>query len=288
VPDQRVEQKIGVFLVAESPMARRGAHYVISQEGDLEVIGEAGSLDEPFTIVGNMTPRTVLLRAIPPQGSFEMVRRIREVSPELTLIVVAEYEDDAGLWQALAAGASAFLTKETIDEQLRLVIRSVANGERPVVENLLRRPHVASQILERFQERAPITKRPELSVIRPSHSEDAVLRLMAAGSPVEEIAEYLDVSPQVVRSHIRSVLRKLDISERTTATVGVDMEDNILTSTRNEVGEKVVAIQPTAQEEAASMVANAREEMEHLVAESIQRLEAEIERQLPPGFVDDD
>jgi len=137
VPDKWTQERIGVFLVAESQIARQGAHWIMSQEEDIDVVGQAGSADEAFSVTGNITPKTVVLRAIPPNGNFEVVYRLREISPEVSVIVLAEYEDDEGLFQAIVTGASAFLTKETSNEQLLTTIRRVASGEKLVGHKIL-------------------------------------------------------------------------------------------------------------------------------------------------------
>ena len=274
MPDKWTEQKIGVFLIAESPVARQGALSVISQQDDIEVVGQAGSADEPFSITGNITPRTVVLRAIPPRGSFEMIGRLREISPEISVIVLAEYEDDDGLFQAIMAGAYAFLTKETTPEQLLVAIRRVANGERLLGENILNRPRIALWILERFRELSSMTNEFELLVAPLSPSEHHVLHLIATGNPVEAIVNSLNVSKQVIATRVASALRKLDVNERC-----VTKADRVGVSIRDKKQEEVTGVLQVAQEEAASMVANARYEMEQLLVKSEERLEAEVKKQ---------
>ena len=213
--DKWTQQKIGVFLVAESLIARQGAHSMMSQQEDIEVVGEAGGANEVLSVVDDIPPGTVVVQAVPPGGSFELVHRLREISPEISVIVLAEYEDDNGLFQAIVARASAFLTKETTTEQLLFAIRKVANGEQLVGKNILNRPGVALRILERFQQLSSTTKGLEPLVAPLSPTEEEVLHLIASGNSTEAIASYLNINQQRLGGYITSTLHKLDINERT-------------------------------------------------------------------------
>jgi len=209
------EQRIGVFLVAESLIARLGALLLLSQQEDIEVVGEAGSIDEAFSITGDITPRTVVLHAIPPKGSLELTLRLREVLPEISVIVLAEYEDDEGLFQAIIASASAFITKDSSKEQLFGTIRRVANGERLISRNVLRRPRVALRILERFQILSSMAKGLEPLVAPLSLNEEEILQRIISGNLAEAIASYLNITETAVGDYITSILYKLDVNERT-------------------------------------------------------------------------
>jgi len=210
-----IEQKIGVFLVADSLIARLGALLLISQQEDIEVVGEAGNADEAFSITGDITPETVVLHAIPPKGSFELTARLREVQPEISVIVLAEYEDDEGLLRAILAGVSAFITKVSTREEIFDTIRKVADGERLISRNVLRRPRVARRILERFQKPSSVAKGLEPLVASLSATEEDVLERIARGNPSGEIAAYLNISELAVAHHVASILHKLDVNERT-------------------------------------------------------------------------
>ena len=209
------QQKIGVFLVAESTIARQGATAIISQQDDMEVIGQAGNTDEAFSLTGNITSKMVVLRALPPKGNYKVVHRLRDISPETSVIVLAEFEDDEGLFQATLAGVSAYLTKGCTNEQLLSTIRRVANGEQLMCRNILNRPRIASQILERFRELSSITKGLEPLVAPLSSIEEEVLRLVATGNSAETVAYELNASQKVVFNHITSILHKLDVNQQT-------------------------------------------------------------------------
>lgn len=214
--DNNVQQKIGVFLAVDSPITRQGANSMVSRQEDMEVVGQTGNVREALSMMGDILPKTVVVvHTIPPKGSFELVYRLREISPEVSVIVLAEYEDDDGLLQAIMAGASAFLTKESTNGQLLNTVRKVFNGEQPVSQSVLSRPRVASRILERFQELSSMTTGLEPLVAPLSSSESEVLHLIASGNPTEALTHSLNISKDTAQSHVTSILHKLNVNERT-------------------------------------------------------------------------
>lgn len=214
--DKETKEKIGVFLAVDSPITRQGANSIMSRQEDIEVVGQTGNAQEVLSMVGDILPKTVVVvHTVPPRGSFELVYRLREISPEVSVIVLTEYEDDDGLFQAIMAGASAFLTKEGTNGQLLDTVRSVFNGERPVARNILSRPTVASRILERFRELSSMTTGLEPLVAPLSPNESEVLNLIANGNSIKTVITSLGVDKLTVESYVASILRKLNVNERT-------------------------------------------------------------------------
>lgn len=145
--ENETKQKIGVFLGIDSPIVRLGARSLVSQQEDMEVVGQTDNANETSTISGYIPPRAVVVQTIIPRGSFEAVYRLREASPEISVIVLAEYEDDEALFQAIMTGASAFITKESTNEQLLDTIRRVFSGERLICQNILSHPSIVMRII---------------------------------------------------------------------------------------------------------------------------------------------
>jgi DNA-binding NarL/FixJ family response regulator len=213
--EQEPQSKIGIFLVAESPITRQGAASILSQQNDMEIIGQAGSTDEAFSLTGSITTQTVLLRIISPGGSYDVVHRLRHISPATCVVVVAEYEDDEGLYQAVIAGASAYLTKGYSDEQLFSTIRRVSNGEQLISRRVLNRPRVALRILDKFKELPATTKGVEPLISPLSSYEEEVLHLLANGNSAEAVAHHLNASQDVIITCMNSILQKIDVNQRT-------------------------------------------------------------------------
>ena len=209
------QQKIGVFLIAENRIDRQGAYSMMSKQQDIEVLGQASSVEEVLPIAGDILPRTVVVHSVITEGSLRMVHRLREISPEVSVIVLAEYEDDDNLPQAIMAGASAFLTKQSTNEQLFSVIKRVFKGERLVSQCILYRPRVAQRILERFHELSSMATGLESLVAPLSASENEMLSRIANGNPIEAITGSLNISKREIERYVTSILRKLDVNERT-------------------------------------------------------------------------
>ena len=209
------QQKILVFLIEENQIDRQGAYSMISKQQGMEVLGQASSVEEVLQIAGDILPRTVVVYSMLTERSLSMVYRLRKISPEVSVIVLAEYEDDDNLSQAIMAGASAFLTKQSTNEQLFSVIKRVFKGERPVCQCILHRPRVAMQILERFHKLSSMALGLESLVAPLSVSENDVLSRIADGNPIEAITGSLNVSKREIERYVSSILRKLDVNERT-------------------------------------------------------------------------
>ncbi len=219
--DKETQEKIGVFVVEGSPISRLGIYSTISQQKDMEIVGQAGSAEEALSMAGDILPRTVVVHAIPPKGSFGLVYRLSEVSPEVSVIVLTEYEDDEGLFQAIMAGASAFLTKKNSDKQLFSTIRSAFSGERPLTKNVLSRPGVALRILKQFYELSSAATGLEPLVAPLSSKEREVLKLIADGNSTKAIASSLNTSEQAIEGYVTSILHKLNVNERTRRAVAL-------------------------------------------------------------------
>ena len=213
------ETRIGVFVVAESTILRQGILSLISQNEDMEVVGQAGGKAETFSVAADVAQRTIALVAIDPRGSLDTVYRLKEGSPGVPVVVLAEYHNDDILFQAILAGAAAFVTTRSSGGELVDTIRRVYRREQVAVQNVVDRPHVASQIMEHFQRLLSMTDGLGLLVATLSPAEEQVLRLIADGEPVSAIATSLNTSEQVIRTRIGSVLNKLDVNERTSKVI---------------------------------------------------------------------
>lgn len=210
---EKTQQEIGILLVAESPIIRQGADSILSREEGIEITGQAGNADEALSLIGKITSQTVVLQFVPPKGSFKVTYRLRDISPETPVIVMAEFEDDDGLFQAILAGASAYLTKGHTDEQLFSTIRRVSGGDQLIPGKVLNRPRIALRILQRFQELPSETKGIEPLVAPLSSIEEEVLKLLANGNSAETVAYHFNTSQEVIADCITSVLQKINANQ---------------------------------------------------------------------------
>jgi DNA-binding NarL/FixJ family response regulator len=217
--DNEVKQNIAVLVLGENPISRQGAYSVISQQQDIYIVGQAASTGDALSLTRDITPKTVVIHTVPPKGSFEMVYRLKEVSPEVSVIVMVEYDNDDEIFQAIMAGASTILTKKSSEKQFTGAIRSAFNGERQLSKIVLNRPMVALRILKRFQDLLLTVPGFEPLVAPLSSREKELLKLIADGSSTEAIARSLKASEQVLEGYVTSILHKLNINERTRSAV---------------------------------------------------------------------
>jgi DNA-binding NarL/FixJ family response regulator len=208
---------ISVLLVDDQPLLRTGFRLILASEPDIEVVGEAGDGETALTQVKALRPDVVLMDIrMPRMDGVEATRRIVQdhgaVAPRV--LVLTTYDHDDYVVEALRAGASAFLLKDTPAEDLVDAVRVVHRGEAVVA------PSVTKRLLDRFARHLPSPQAEE----RPAHPqlterEDDVFRLLARGLSNAEIAATLVVSETTVKTHVSNLLTKLGLRDRVQAVV---------------------------------------------------------------------
>jgi len=179
---------------------REGLAHAVSLERDMEVVAQAGDGVEAVEHYRAMRPDVSLVDLqMPRMTGIEAIAAIREINSKAIIVVLTTYPGDARAMRALTLGATSYLLKSSTTSEILSVIRSAVDG-RQVLGSDVRRDiatHAGTEVL---------TKR-ELSV----------LKLAAMGYGNREIGEALSVSEETVKSRIRSILGKLDASDRTHA-----------------------------------------------------------------------
>ncbi|HUG16090.1 MAG TPA: response regulator transcription factor, partial [Thermomicrobiales bacterium] len=146
-------------------------------------------------------------------------RLLKRRHPRLGIIIVTMHEDDEQLFNAIRVGAAAYCTKDVDPAHIVGLIRRVSRGEYLINENVLSHPFVASRVLDQFRELARIDQQSE-SVFSPlTPREVEILDCVARGNSNKEIASLLGISDQTVKNHITSILRKLQVNDRTQAVI---------------------------------------------------------------------
>lgn len=211
--------KIQVFILSQQFLLRQGIEHSLSAVEDIEVSG-ATELDAGvLSTIGNLPPDVALVDIDgPSDNGLALARKIKQLSPNIGVIVLTSNPNDAQLFQALKAQAAAYLEKEVTADQLVDTIRRVARGEHPINEGLVTRPKVAEQVLQQFHE---LSQRYEaetfISPLTPRETE--ILNYIAQGYLNKQIAVKLGISEQTIKNHVTSILRKLNANARTEAVV---------------------------------------------------------------------
>ncbi|HXO07307.1 MAG TPA: response regulator transcription factor [Solirubrobacteraceae bacterium] len=203
---------IRVLLADDQSLVRAGFRMILSSEPDLDVVGEAGDGLEAATHAAELAPDVVLMDVrMPVLDGIASTRRITAVDEPPRVIVLTTFDRDEYVYEALRAGASAFLLKDAPEQQLLAAIRVVADG------GSLFAPSVTRRLIERFTNAARPPEAPGLDELTARELE--VLRLVARGLSNAEIANELVVSEHTTKTHVARVLMKLGLRNRVQAVV---------------------------------------------------------------------
>ena len=195
---------IRILLVDDHAVVRQGLKMFLGLDPELEVVGEAENGEEAIRLVGELQPAVVLMDLLMPvMDGMTAIARIRGDYPETEVIALTSVLEDEAVIKAMRAGAIGYLLKNTQADDLRLAIRAAAAGQVQLS------PAVAARLLREVK--APDS--PEKLTER----ETDVLRLLALGRANKEIALELVIGEKTVKTHVSSILHKLNVPSRTQA-----------------------------------------------------------------------
>ena len=205
-----------VLVVDDQSLVRVGLRTIIDNEPDLEVVGEGADGVEAVTLARRLHPDVVLMDVrMPVLDGIAATQQIVESGVPSRILVLTTFDLDSYVYEALRAGASGFVLKDMPREQLVHALRVVAGGES------LLAPAVTRRLIGRFLDApAPGTVAPkDPRLARLTERETEVLALLARGLSNVEIANELVVSPTTVKTHVASLLHKLEVRDRVQAVV---------------------------------------------------------------------
>lgn len=206
---------ISVLIADDQALVRAGFHMILDAEPGIEVVGEAVDGTEAVTMVRTVRPDVVLMDIrMPNMDGLAATREILSGGDVATrVIVLTTFDLDDYIYEALRAGASGFLLKDTPPEQLVDAIRIVAAGE------ALLSPSVTRRVIAEFAGQPDSHPPPPPGYADLTDREREVLELMARGMSNAEIAAHLVVSETTVKTHVARVLGKLHLRDRVQAVV---------------------------------------------------------------------
>ncbi|WP_436492314.1 response regulator [Actinokineospora sp. HUAS TT18] len=201
---------VRVFLVDDHSMFRAGVRAELDTiTDDIEVVGEAGTVGEAVAGIGHLNPDVVLLDVhMPDGGGAEVLRQARKSHPEVVFLALSVSDAAEDVIAVIRAGARGYVTKTISSQELATAVVRVSEGD------AVFSPRLAGFVLDAFADRpgaAPISD-PELDLLTPRERD--VLRLLARGYAYKEIASELFISVKTVETHVSSVLRKTQLSNR--------------------------------------------------------------------------
>jgi DNA-binding NarL/FixJ family response regulator len=202
---------IKVALVDDQALVRTGFRMIVQSQPDMQVVGEATDGREAVELIRKESPDVVLMDIRMP--NLDGIAATRQVSDTTKVVILTTFELDEYVFDALAAGASAFLLKAAPPEDLIRAIRVVAQGD------ALLAPSVTRKLIEEFAKRPErtISKSKELQTL--TDREREVMGEVARGLTNAEIAQRLHVSETTVKTHVAHLLDKLELRDRVQAVI---------------------------------------------------------------------
>jgi DNA-binding NarL/FixJ family response regulator len=201
-----------VIICDDQAIIRDGLEMLLKLEKDIEVIGQAQDGAEAVALVERTRPDLVLMDLkMPGLNGIEATRQIRTAYPQVKVLVLTTYDDDEWVFDAIRAGASGYLLKDTPREEVIKAVRGTVAGK------TFLDPSVAGKLLHQVADKQvhPST----LLTDKLTEREADVLRLVARGFTNADIAERLHLSEGTVRNHVSGIFAKLEVSDRTQAAV---------------------------------------------------------------------
>jgi len=201
--------KITVFLCDDHAIFREGLRVLLQADENIEVVGEAANGHQAVAEVARLHPDVVLMDiAMPLLNGIEATRRITLAAPSTKVLTLSSYSDDQHVQQALNAGASGYVMKETASRELVHGIHDAANG------NAFFSPLIAGSLLRRWKSRK---SQPNPSLALTDRQKD-VVQLIAEGHSNKQMAALLFISVKTVEKHRQALMDKLNIHQVATLT----------------------------------------------------------------------
>ena len=210
--DSGAGQSLRVLIADDHPLFRDGLRMLLATTPDLEVVAEAHSGVEAVALATNDgTPPDVVVMDLqmPGLNGIQATRQILSLAPQVHILIVTMFEDDASIFAAMRAGARGYVLKDAAQEDVLRAIRSVGRGE------AIFSPAIATRVLDSFatvQHAVPRELFPMLT-----EREREILGALARGCSNAEIAAEFDLTPKTVRNYVSAVLAKLQVVDRAEA-----------------------------------------------------------------------
>ena len=210
--DPASDESIGVVVVDDHEVVRRGLLAFLDSEPDIEVLGEAGGGAQALELLASMDaagrrPDVIVMDLqMAPIDGIESTRRVRALYHDIEVVALTSFAEEERVHAALEAGASGYLLKDSDADDVAAAVRAAHRGE------LQLDPVIAKRLMSSLRQGRGAPPASELT-----SRELDVLRLVAAGKPNKQIAAELAISERTARTHVSRILRKLRLSSRTQA-----------------------------------------------------------------------
>lgn len=199
---------ISVAIVEDSAGVRRSLELLLNESPGFRCVSASASAEEALQVIPRNPPDVVLMDIhLPNRSGIECTARLKQLCPQIQVVMITVYTDIDTVFKALRAGASGYLLKRSPPEKILEAITDVRQGGAPMTRE------IARKVVETFKE--PTTAQPQVSNL--TRREQEVLELLSQGFGNKEIAQTLSVSLDTIRYHLKQIYDKLHVRSRTEA-----------------------------------------------------------------------
>ncbi|NJN94427.1 MAG: response regulator transcription factor [Anaerolineales bacterium] len=201
-------ETIRILIADDHAVVREGLRTLISRTPGMELVGEAANGLEAISQGEAFQPDVVLLDMVMPRlNGLEAIPKLKQVVPQVRILVLTSFDDDERVFAAVKAGALGYLLKDSSPQELLQAIRSVYQGQPSLA------PNIAYKMIRELSQPSSLPQTEEPLTER----EVETLRLIAQGLSNDEIAHKLTISERTVGKHVSNILEKLHLANRTQA-----------------------------------------------------------------------
>jgi len=199
--------RLRILLAEDHETVREGLRMIIEAQSDMEIVGEAANGHQVMECVRELQPNIVVMDiSMPIMNGLKTTRKLKDVCPEVNVVVLTRHKEGGYVQELLHAGASGYVLKQSSSEELLRAIRAVGSGKSyldPVITANVTDEYARRPLKQDLRAQSSLTER-----------EAEVLRLIAAGYSNKEIAARLDLSVKTIEAHKSNSLKKLGLSSR--------------------------------------------------------------------------
>ena len=201
---------IRLAIVEDQPQTREGLATLLRGTEGCRLLGAFGSMEEALAALGSEPPDVALLDIqLPGMSGIEGVRRLKQRFPSIQILMLTVFADNDHVFEAICAGASGYLLKDTPPDRLTEAVRELVAGGAPMS------PEIARKVVGMFSRVAP----PRTEDHKLSPREVDLLKLLAEGHSYKTAARALSISIDTVRFHIRNIYDKLHVHSKSEAVI---------------------------------------------------------------------
>lgn len=200
-----MDRKQRILIVEDHTLLRAGLRALLSQDEEIEIVGEADNGRDAVRSVGLLNPHLVLMDlSMPGMNGFEAILDIKRRYPDTRVLVLTIHKTEEYIHESLRAGANGYILKDATQDELRIAIRSVLRGKTYLS------PDISAKVINGYLGTdKPASTTSAWDTL--THREREILKLVGEGNPNKFIADYLNLSVKTVEKHRSNLMKKLDL-----------------------------------------------------------------------------